>query len=86
MPVRERKKIIKKKRSSLSMRKKFCRFCVNKIKDIDYKDTKLLETFIRERGKILSSRISGNCARHQRRLTESIKRARYLSLVSFNRA
>lgn len=84
MPVRERK-VIKKKKSFLSTRKKFCRFCVNKIKTIDYKDVKLLETFIRERGKMISNRISGNCARHQRRLTEAVKRARFLALLNFNR-
>jgi small subunit ribosomal protein S18 len=80
MKVMKGKRILKKKKSALSLRKKFCRFCVNKVKDIDYKDARLLETFIKERGKIVSSRISGNCARHQRRLTEAIKRARYLSL------
>ena len=84
MPVRV-KKIIKKRKSLLSTRKKFCRFCVNKTKEIDYKDVRLLETFIRERGKIVSSRISGNCAKHQRRLAESIKQARYLSLLPFTR-
>ncbi|MDD2752258.1 MAG: 30S ribosomal protein S18 [Candidatus Omnitrophica bacterium] len=85
MPVKV-KRIIKKKKSLLSTRKKFCRFCVNKTKEIDYKDVRLLETFIRERGKIVSSRISGNCAKHQRRLTEAIKQGRYLSLLPFTRA
>jgi len=66
-------------------RKKFCRFCKNKIKYIDYKDTHLLEKFITERGKIVSSRISGNCAKHQRRLAQAIKRARILALLPFVR-
>lgn len=84
MPVRVRK-VIKKKNALLSVRKKFCRFCVNKIKTIDYKDMKIMEAFIRERGKMVSSRISGNCAKHQRRLAEAIKRARFLSLIPFTR-
>lgn len=84
MPIKPRK-IIKKKRNLLSTRKRFCRFCVNKVKEIDYKDVKLLENFIKERGKIVSSRISGNCAKHQRRLAEAISRARFLSLVPYTR-
>jgi small subunit ribosomal protein S18 len=84
MPVRI-KRTIKKRKSLLSTRKRFCRFCVNKVKAIDYKDTKLLETFVRERGKVISSRISGNCARHQRRLMEAVKRARFISLIPFTR-
>ncbi len=84
MPVKTRK-IIKKKKSSLLMRKRFCRFCVNKVKTIDYKDVRTLESFIKERGKIVSSRISGNCARHQRRLAEAIKRARFISLLPYVR-
>jgi len=66
-------------------RKKFCRFCRSKIDYIDYKDTRLLEKFITERGKIVSSRVSGNCAKHQRRLALAIKRARILSLLPFIR-
>jgi small subunit ribosomal protein S18 len=74
---------IKKKNALLPPRKRFCRFCVNKTRTIDYKDVKTLETFIKERGKIVSRRSSGNCAKHQRRLTEAIKRARFLSLVPY---
>lgn len=85
MPLR-RKKIIKKKRNfGLSLRKRVCRFCANKIKAIDYKDVRLLENFIKERGKIVSCRISGNCARHQRRVAEAIKQARFLSLIPYTR-
>ena len=80
------KKIIKKKRDVLSLaRKRFCRLCVDKMKTIDYKEVKRLEAFIRERGKILSTRISGNCAKHQRRITEAIKKARFLSLLPYTR-
>jgi small subunit ribosomal protein S18 len=66
-------------------RKKFCRFCKSKIDYIDYKDTRLLEKFITERGKIVSSMVSGNCAKHQRRLALAIKRARILALLPFVR-
>jgi small subunit ribosomal protein S18 len=87
MPVKARtRKVTKKKSGLLSLRKRFCRFCVNKVKAIDYKDIKLLETFIKERGKIVSSRITGNCAKHQRRLAEAIKRARFLSLLPYTRS
>lgn len=78
------KKIIKKK-DSLQFKKRVCRFCADKNRTIDYKDVKTLEGFIRERGKILPSRISGNCAKHQRRVAEEIKKARFLSLVPYVR-
>ncbi len=64
-------------------RKKLCRFCVEKIDDINYKDTRLLGSFISERGKITPRRISGVCAPHQRRLAESIKQARNIALLPF---
>jgi small subunit ribosomal protein S18 len=81
------RKIIKKKRGlGLSTRKKICRLCANKVKTVDYKDVRLLESFIKERGKMVSSRISGNCAKHQRLLCKAIKQARYISLIPFTRA
>lgn len=64
-------------------RRKVCRFCVEKIDDIDYKDVKLLSGFISERGKIMPRRITGVCAPHQRRLTEAIKQARNIALLPF---
>jgi small subunit ribosomal protein S18 len=64
-------------------RKKVCRFCVEKIDDINYKDVKLLMSFISERGKITPRRITGVCAPHQRRLSEAIKQARNIALVPF---
>lgn len=64
-------------------RKKSCRFCADKTLRIEYKDAKILKMFMTERGKILPRRISGNCAKHQRKLTIAIKRARILSLVPF---
>jgi small subunit ribosomal protein S18 len=64
-------------------RKKVCRFCVEKIDDVNYKDVKLLHSFIAERGKIVPRRISGVCAPHQRRLTDAIKKARNIALLPF---
>ena len=64
-------------------RRKVCRFCENRITYIDYKDERLLRRFITERGKIVPRRISGNCARHQRRLTTAIKRSRHLAILPF---
>src|ERR1700686_207447 len=64
-------------------RKKMCRFCVEKIDDINYKDVRMLMAFISERGKITPRRISGVCAPHQRRLAEAIKQARNIALVPF---
>ena len=63
--------------------KKVCRFCVEKIDDINYKDVRMLQSFISERGKITPRRISGVCAPHQRRLSEAIKQARNIALVPF---
>ena len=64
-------------------RRKVCRFCAEKSLRIDYKDTRVLGNFITDRGKIVPSRITGNCARHQRRLTTAIKRARMLALLPY---
>jgi small subunit ribosomal protein S18 len=64
-------------------RKKVCRFCVEKIDDINYKDTRMLAAFIAEKGKIVPRRISGVCAPHQRRLSDSIKKARNIALLPF---
>jgi len=64
-------------------RRKVCRFCAEKGIRIDYKDTRVLGNFITDRGKIIPSRITGNCARHQRRLTTAIKRARTVALLPF---
>ncbi len=64
-------------------RKKVCRFCVEKIDDINYKDVRLLTSFISERGKIVPRRISGVCTPHQRRLSQAIKQARNIALIPF---
>lgn len=64
-------------------RKKVCRFCVEKIDDINYKDVRLLQQFVAERGKIVPRRLTGVCTPHQRRLTSAIKRARNIALLPF---
>jgi small subunit ribosomal protein S18 len=65
-------------------RRKGCRFCGDKTIKINYKDTDGLKYFVSERGKIVPRRISGNCANHQRKLTEAIKRARNIALLPFS--
>lgn len=64
-------------------RRKVCAFCVDKIEQVDYKDTGRLRKYVTERGKILPRRISGNCAIHQRQLTVAIKRARQMALMPY---
>lgn len=64
-------------------RRKFCKFCSEKTEFIDYKDLRLLRNYLTERGKILSRRMTGTCAKHQRDLNEAIMRARNIALLSF---
>ena len=70
-------------RRSLFRRRKVCKFCADKIDDINYKDVKLLSGFVPERGKVLPRRISGTCAKHQRGLRIAIVRARQLALLPY---
>ncbi len=70
-------------RRTLFRRRKVCKFCADKIDDINYKDVKLIGPFVPERGKILPRRISGTCAMHQRKLQTAIKRARQLALIPY---
>src|SRR5258707_15614744 len=70
-------------RRTFFRRRRVCKFCVEKIDYISYKDTKMLTPFIPERGKIQPRRISGTCATHQRALQTAIKRARQLALVPY---
>jgi small subunit ribosomal protein S18 len=65
-------------------RRKVCRFCADKTLHVDYKDVRTLGSFITEGGKIVPSRTSGNCAKHQRQLAVAIKRARVLALLPFS--
>jgi small subunit ribosomal protein S18 len=64
-------------------RRKVCKFCADKIDYVDYKDVKLLTSFVPERGKVLPRRMFGTCAEHQRKLTLAIKRARNIALLPF---
>ncbi len=64
-------------------RKKFCKFTAEGIAHIDYKDLNLLRQYVSETGKIVPSRITGTRARFQRQLATAIKRARFLSLISY---
>jgi len=64
-------------------RRKVCKFCADKIDYVDYKDVKLLSSFVPERGKVLPRRMFGTCAEHQRKLTLAIKRARNIALLPF---
>ena len=64
-------------------RKKMCRFCVDKIDDINYKDVRLLAQFVAESGKIVPRRLTGVCTPHQRRLSTAIKQARNIALLPF---
>src|SRR5258707_10749944 len=70
-------------RRPMFRRRKVCKFCADKIDDINYKDAKLLAAFVPERGKILPRRISGTCAAHQRKLQTAIKRARQIALIPY---
>jgi len=72
-----------KGRRTFFRRRRLCKFCVEKIDLISYKDVKLIAPFVPERGKIQPRRISGVCATHQRALQNAIKRARQIALVAY---
>ena len=63
--------------------KKVCRFCADKVDEIDYKDVKLLQRYLNSYGKIESRKRSGNCLKHQRRMAVALKRARHIALLPF---
>ena len=65
-------------------RRKVCRFCADKNVAIDYKDPQTLKHFITDRGKIIPRRISGNCAKHQRKISVAVKRSRMVALMPFS--
>ncbi len=64
-------------------RRKYCVFCKDRIKFIDYKNFKILENFVLETGKILPARVTGTCAYHQQQLSKAIKRARHMAFLKF---
>lgn len=67
----------------MARRRKYCKFCADKVDYIDYKDVRTLSQYVPERAKILPRRISGACAIHQRKLMQAIKRARHLALLPY---
>lgn len=79
----EEKKTDKDPKKKKFRRKKFCRICANPEIKLNYKDTRLLSYFITDKGKIVSRRISGICCKHQRNITNCIKRARNIALLPF---
>ncbi len=74
---------IPQRRYKKQPRKKVCIFCVDKIDHIDYKDVNRLRKFITEKGKIIPKRQTGTCSKHQRALTQAIKRARFMALIPY---
>ena len=68
--------------NNINKKAKECHFCVNNM-DVDYKDTKTLKKFVNFYQKIISGQRTGTCAWHQRKLTEAVKRARKMALLSF---
>lgn len=64
-------------------RRKVCKFCNGELKEITYKDVEILKRFTSERGKIFPRRMTGNCAKHQRKLARAIKQARIMALLPF---
>jgi len=81
--ARARKKARKSKKKGGFVRRKVCRFCADSTLPIDYKDSKTLRLFITEIGKMIPRRISGNCAKHQRKLAVAVKRARHIALLPY---
>ena len=67
----------------MKKKKKICRFCQEKIDEIDYKDIGRIRRYITPRGKIISSKQTGTCAKHQRQLAKAIKRARFVGFLPF---
>jgi len=85
-PAKDREAAGKGKRRFRRGRRKVCRFCADKTLRIDYKWWEVLQDFVSERGKIVPSRTSGTCARHQRHVKMAIKQARNVALISYSRA
>lgn len=71
------------KKNPKRFRKKVCKLCIEKVVDLDYKDTARLQRSLTEKGKMISRRISGNCAKHQRRLAGAIHQAREIALLPY---
>ena len=76
---------VRKKKERRPVRRKKCKFCLDRAEHIDYKDERRLRRFMTDRGKITPRRITGTCAKHQRMLSMAIKRSRIIALVPFVR-
>jgi small subunit ribosomal protein S18 len=81
-PRLKKKRPMRRKRTFI-FRKRPCIFCGEKAKEIDYKDTLKLNRFISERGKMTPRRLTGTCAKHQRKLAQALKRARFIALLPY---
>jgi len=77
--------IRKKRKSTKLAKKKKCRFCLNPDTVISFKNDKIMQRYVSDRGKIVARRVSGNCARHQRMVAREIKIARFLALAPYLR-
>ncbi len=77
------KKRRERRGDGMRFRKKTCRFCEGKLVDLDYKDLRRMERLVSERGKILSRRVTGMCAKHQRMVAEAVGRARFMALLPY---
>ena len=80
---RKKKDRDRKPSATEEFQKRRCNLCRRHVSSVDYKETELLERFITDRGKIISSRITGNCAKHQRQVMRAIKRARIMGLLPY---
>ncbi|MFP5324050.1 MAG: 30S ribosomal protein S18 [Gammaproteobacteria bacterium] len=78
------KRLKRNTQSLLFKRKRFCRFTVAGVEEVDYKDVDVLRDFIAENGKIIPARLTGTRAIYQRQVTTAIKRARFLALLPYS--
>lgn len=81
--ARNTKRRRRKPESDRRYKKKVCYFCTEGIDHVDYKDVALLRRFVSDRSKIRSSRVTGNCGRHQRKVAQSVKNAREMALLPY---
>ena len=86
MPPRIMRKRTEKRRDTPFLRRgprKTCRFCSERVHEVDYKEINRIARYVTERGKIIPSRLTGTCARHQRKLSTAVKRARFMALLPY---
>ncbi|MFW0862616.1 MAG: 30S ribosomal protein S18 [Candidatus Komeilibacteria bacterium] len=76
--------MLKNNNNSAQPTKRYCHFCTNSVRDIDYKNVQLLQRFLSSYGKIVPRKRSGVCAKHQRKLATAIKRGRFMALLPFS--